>query len=845
MKLIKNVHSDIYAKTIDINGVKSYGVSAFAHMLIVGIVCREYIKYLPSQFIDRYSLESFPLFAALHDLGKVSPGFQEMLKFFIGISNYTSIDSIQADYEIRHENVSAEHLLSFNGYENRIQNDAECISEIIRYHHGTKRSTLNISDNSSKFGTGNWVVMRDCIYSSLKTIFGSGSKFIDAFTGGKDILNTDVKYVSGLLGVCDWLGSNETYFPPEVFMGSELDIDLIADYANNAIRSSGLYVDTVHSGLGFSDIFPFKSNDLQLSFASVVDSSGLYVLEAPMGVGKTEAALYAAYNCLDRGIVRGVYFGLPTQTTSNSMFDRYKSFVSSITDYCENDIRLIHGNQTLVGTSNSGMRSWFHGNRTGILSSYGLGTMDQGLLSVLGNVKHFFIRTFGLSNKVVILDEVHSYDVYTSSLMKEFIDQLVSLDCVVIVLSATLTSSGRGKLTGCVDNLNQYPLITKVVGNSVSYHFSKVDITPKPINITHSLVESGERFLHSRENVIKSCLDRISRGEMVLWIENTVGEAQSIFARFEGELGNKCGLLHSRFTQGDRSFNEDKWVGMYGKGGTREIGCILVSTQVCEQSIDIDADFLVTALCPTDMLLQRIGRLQRHDFGKRCNAECVILSHTAYGSFSSDLHGGALLFEFRNLVQSGAYVYDPYILRRTYSVWKDLSKISIPNDIRHLLELTYDDVNVSGVDYEFKRLRDANIKIQTLDSLTSLSCVGGNSSDDVGNLIDDASTIYGTRRILQSTIDVMVVTKVLDGNKFQLVDGSTVTLKSRMEFDDRISINKNSVKVSDRFNTSPIIFSIDISGSLYYYCIENNGLLIDRSGSSTHSQYTNKLGIVL
>ncbi len=47
--------------------------------------------------------------------------------------------------------------------------------------------------------------------------------------------------------------------------------------------------------------------------------------------------------------------------------------------------------------------------------------------------------------------------------------------------------------------------------------------------------------------------------------------------------------------------------------GNRPNGCVLVSTQVVEQSVDIDADLLVTDLAPTDMLLQRIGRLWRHD----------------------------------------------------------------------------------------------------------------------------------------------------------------------------------------------------------------------------------------
>lgn len=847
---IKNIHSNIYAKTVENNGNKSYGVSAFAHMLIVGIVCREYIKYLPKQFVTRYSLESFPLFASLHDLGKASPGFQEMLKFFIGTSKYDSIESIMIDYEIHHENVSAEHLLSHNNYNNRISDEAECIANIIRYHHGTKRSCQEIGDNEDKFGSGKWIDYRDDIYNELVSVFNSGDSFVDIFSNkGKNILDPEVKYVAGFLSVCDWLGSNEDYFPPIEFMGDELDIDLISEYANTAIYNSGLYLDTVHSDLNFNNIFPFTPNQMQTDFADVVDSTGLYVLEAPMGMGKTEAALYAAYKCLDRKLVRGIYFGLPTQTTSNSMFDRYKSFIQHITEYHENDIRLVHGNQILAGHSNSSMRSWFKGNRMGTLSSYGLGTADQGLLSVLGNVKHFFIRTFGLSNKVIILDEVHSYDIYTSSLMKKLIDDLISLDCIVIILSATLTSTSRGKLTGSIDQLNQYPLITKVVGDAVSYHFSKIIPKPKVIKIRHELIKSSNEFLSSRMKVINECLNRISKGEMILWIENTVGDAQQVFKRFESELGDKCGLLHSRFTNGDRKLNENKWVTKYGKNGTRGIGCILVSTQVCEQSIDIDADLLITALCPSDMLLQRLGRLQRHYFGIRCDPECIILSHLAYDEYNSNLHGNQLLFQFRNLVQSGAYVYNPYILRRTYSIWKKLSTISIPNDMRNILELTYDEnIKLTGIDLEFKRLRDNDAKTQELDSLTSMSQTGGISNDEGGLQSDDEGDtnvpVYGTRRILQGTISLMIVHNVLNDNKFKLIDGSEIKLTSHMDIDTRKNIDINSVKISDRFINNSVVNSVEIGKQTYYYSIECDGLLFDKSNNITTTQYTNRLGFI-
>lgn len=89
--------------------------------------------------------------------------------------------------------------------------------------------------------------------------------------------------------------------------------------------------------------------------------------------------------------------------------------------------------------------SWFSSSKRGLLARFAVGTIDQALLAVM-NVKHAFVRDFGLAGKAVILDEVHSYDVYTGTLIKELIDRLTALGSTVIILSATLTCSKKGSL---------------------------------------------------------------------------------------------------------------------------------------------------------------------------------------------------------------------------------------------------------------------------------------------------------------------------------------------------------------------------------------------------------------
>ncbi|NTW50031.1 MAG: CRISPR-associated helicase/endonuclease Cas3, partial [Chlorobiales bacterium] len=182
---------------------------------------------------------------------------------------------------------------------------------------------------------------------------------------------------------------------------------------------------------------------------------------------------------------------------------------------------------------------------------------------------------------------------------------------------------------------------------------------------------------------------RADSGQQVLWIENTVSEAQEMFkllaARSDG-TAIECGLLHSRFTHADRETIEKIWVTLYGADGAAkrcERGRILVGTQVLEQSLDIDADFLVTRHCPTDMLLQRIGRLWRHQYhqrlaGAKCEAWIVSAAFEAAEQNPNEAFG------------KSAKVYSPYVLLRTLQAWADVETLSLPSDIRGLLERTYE-----------------------------------------------------------------------------------------------------------------------------------------------------------
>jgi CRISPR-associated endonuclease/helicase Cas3 len=195
-------------------------------------------------------------------------------------------------------------------------------------------------------------------------------------------------------------------------------------------------------------------------------------------------------------------------------------------------------------------------------------------------------------------------------------------------------------------------------------------------------------------------LKRAEQGQQVLWIENTVAEAQAIFKKLAScDIAIDVGLLHSRFLKTDRADNENYWVELYGKDNAQERqakGRILVGTQVLEQSLDIDADFLVSRFAPTDMLLQRMGRLWRHE--------------KLWQSVNMPRHATAkqrevwllvpelnAVIENIHLFGNSAKVYSPYVLCRSLEVWHELKTVALPNQIRELIEASYLERDEAGM----------------------------------------------------------------------------------------------------------------------------------------------------
>lgn len=688
------------AKTIENAGKKAIpGTDVLSHCIVVGSVAKALVERHPDKIRERLFPPGVELIAAAHDVGKVHPHFLEKLlrstdyvpNSFPGLE-YADPD---LDREVGfHSGVSQVAVADVGRY----------IPEILGAHHGKPPDFTKLRPATAEIlGGVGWQSRRLELLQRLKEFFSCDWPVVE------DDINALL--LTGLTTVCDWIGSSRR------FEGYRTDASMNLDsMVNAALDEAGFIFPKIRPGLRFEQLFDgYSPRPMQSEFISMVNEPGIYVLEDRMGQGKTEAALAAAYSLLEKGESKGIYFALPTQLTSDSIYSRFARFLDLILDDSDqHKAGLLHGKAWLfdmeMGEDARPGYSWFEPQKRGLLAPFAVGTIDQALMAVL-NVRHGFVRTFGLAGKTVVLDEVHTYDAYTGCILDELVQALYQLGCTVIILSATLTAKQVESFfqagSGIVRNSEQYP---RCIGIS-SLHPSESRVS-QPVVAESSSIRIDR--MTDDDLAYKEVFSRVSEGQYVLWIENTVQEAQDVFkilSAWAGENNCAAGLLHSRFTGKDRKKSESTWVHAYGKQGRMNSdgsGKILVGTQVLEQSLDIDADFLVTRLAPTDMLLQRIGRLWRHrmvDPYRVPNTLPKVIILTP----DNDLY----LTAGKNCFGASQYVYAPYVLSRTYEVWRDLERIEIPADLRQLLEATYcDRPENSALGQQYSEMKQETDKLQ-------------------------------------------------------------------------------------------------------------------------------------
>lgn len=669
--------------------------------------------YLCAECGGREKLFSTLKFCALvHDIGKVTVVFQSRIRDAVEFSPFAEyVDlpksgSFERISETPHALASEAILLKFGCLRG--------IASIAGAHHG--KPTALTADVCNQIEGG---------YKNPDNFYGRGMKYkslfdslwkewIDfslecaGFSELSDLPDMAVPaqvVISGMLVTADWIASNTTYFPliSADEQGQFSDYPERTEAAWNKIHFTDIWNSTARFGLddeAFKERFGFLPNPTQadiISTATDAESSGIYIIEAPMGLGKTEAALALSEILAARAGAGGMFFGMPTQATSNGIFPRLEKWADGLAEDEQTllAIKLAHGNAALnedyrelfTGHSNLNIESdsglivhdWFSGRKQTLLSDFVIGTVDQLLMAALKQ-KHVMLKHFGLSGKVVVVDECHAYDAYMSKYLDMAIQWLGIYKVPVIILSATLPAKRRAELVEayvgrglkCIDDAWKsslaYPLLTYTEKNFVKQ---------KALSFSGEQKEISVKTIY-RDEVTARAGYAAERGGCVGVIVNTVRKAQEIAAELQSAFPKaEVIIMHAQFIMTDRAKREEQILKRVGKHSTPESrhGLIIVGTQVLEQSLDLDFDLMITELCPMDLLLQRTGRLHRHNRVRPQGLEtacCFVLDETD-DSFDS----------------GSAAIYGEWLLMRTRALLPN--KLTIPSDIPLLVQRVYDE----------------------------------------------------------------------------------------------------------------------------------------------------------
>ena len=512
----------------------------------------------------------------------------------------------------------------------------------------------------------------------------------------------------GLLIMADWIASNEYYFPLLSLEedGTSIDYDRRVNQAMHRLSLTRPWIpeEAWDAEQLYQERFGFTPNEVQKMVAKAVeetDHPGLYILEAQMGVGKTEAALAAAEAIAAKTLHSGIYFGLPTQATANGIFPRLRTWAEEQSVQEAHSILLAHGGAQLnedyaallhgtAETDSDGndsgilVNEWFSGRKQMLLSDFVIGTVDQLLMAGLKQ-KHVMLRHLGLANKIVIVDECHAYDAYMNQYLEAVLKWLGAYHVPVLLLSATLPRDRRrdlilayqnqkhkkGKTEPWMDSL-QYPLLTWTEGTRVRQESITLATADRQVKISMPEWETDDY-----ESVAEDLQEKLRNGGCAGVILNTVRRAQACAAVLRKHFkAEEILVLHAQYLMPDRADREKQLLQKLGKKGRRPERLIVVGTQVLEQSLDIDFDYLLTDLCPMDLLLQRIGRLHRHPGRDRPAA--VSEPWVQVICAGKELESGA------------EKIYGAWLLIRTREILREYNAIRLPSDISPLVQKAYD-----------------------------------------------------------------------------------------------------------------------------------------------------------
>lgn len=681
--------------------------------------------------------------AGVHDLGKATPAFavqDSVLARFMGEAGL-AVPGVGAlvDRRVVPHAVAGHHLvvrwLVEQGW---TKSAARAWGVVVGGHHGVppdaeQERAARPRAVPELYGTGTWEAVQRELVEWVAARSGAAARL----TAWREVtLSARFQVLAtAVVIVADWIASDSELFP--FYRGQPDDVQVSSERASWALTTLNLPapwqpspVEDVAALFAARFRLPPEAvpRPVQVAVweaARAMPEPGLLIVEAPMGEGKTEAALAAAEVLAARWETAGVLMALPTQATSDAMFERMVSWLDTMEQdgqQVAGSITLGHGKAKLnrlfqglmrvgrlgaIGCDNEGdgiehalvAHTWLSGRKKALLANFAVVTIDQVLLAGLRS-RHLMLRHLALAGKVVVIDEIHAYDAFMNSYLTKVLTWLGAYRVPVVALSATLPADQRRELVqayqrgshkvedgdlACLHDDIGYPAVTWTHGTSVSTRAAEA--SGRGMRVAVETVPDGSDDLDALTTLLS---DALSDGGVALIVRNTVRRVLATARHLERMFPGEVSVTHSRFIVADRARKDAELLANFGppeRTARRPERHIVVASPVVEQSLDVDFDLLVTDLAPIDLVLQRIGRLHRHQRGQN-------QQHRPPKLRSPRVYVTGVDFSLNppGLEPATAhYVYDAHTLWRAAAVLRERfgGTIELPGDIAPLVQRAY------------------------------------------------------------------------------------------------------------------------------------------------------------
>ncbi|PFG50979.1 CRISPR-associated endonuclease/helicase Cas3 [Amycolatopsis sulphurea] len=649
--------------------------------------------------------------ARVHDVGKASPAFAVQVPVLAdrmrraGIVAAPGLLTHPQRSRVRHELVGhlvvRDHVLAVCGPESRVI--AEQLGSVVGSHHGVPPELTvlrTVAEYPELVGDGAWEQARRFFLDRA-----AGDINLAAYSE-KRLSRPVLSLLTAAVILADWIASNSELFPLMEAHEDPVEMDLTArvDQGWKLLdlprRWSALPVGSDVDSAFRARFRPESAGarpvqQAMVEIAAGLERPGLVIIEAPMGIGKTEAALLAAEELAAKSGADGVFVALPTQATTDAMFSRVRRWLDALPGRDGAvSVTLAHGKASLNDEFDGLVRQgwfaatgrgdetpvvahqWLRGRKKGVLASFVVGTIDQVLFAGLKS-RHLMLRHLALAGKVVVIDEVHAYDVYMSQYLQRVLHWLGAYGVPVVLLSATLPAQRRAELMAAYEH-RAVPAEPALGYPVIVASGTQPRVLPLP--------EPGTRVQLDRldddlDTLVRFLRQHLAEGGCAVVVRNTVGRVQETAARLEAEFGrDQVTVNHSRFLACDRARIDRDLLRRFGPDGERPARHIVVASQVVEQSLDVDFDLMVTDLAPVDLVLQRLGRLHRHG---RSRPPRVTLPRCAVVGVE-DWAGTPV-----RAVAGSRRVYGEHLLLRSSALLSERNTVALPADIAPLVQRAY------------------------------------------------------------------------------------------------------------------------------------------------------------